>query len=38
MMEIVDGEVRLQPQYDVADVVKYDNRWTEELSRPIWRW
>ena len=31
MMEIVDGEVRLQPQYDVADVVKYDNRWTEEL-------
>lgn len=31
MLEIVDGEVRLQPRYDISEIGKFSSRWNEAL-------
>lgn len=31
MLEIKNGKIRLQSQYDIAEIAQYDSRWTPEL-------
>lgn len=31
MLEIKNGKIRLQPQFDISQISKYDSQWNEEL-------
>lgn len=31
MLEIKEGEIRLQPQYDISEISEWDSRWNEAL-------